>query len=313
MYEELRAKKESEKLNHQEPARGDQVATQQHCVPAMTLTQQKNSNVRLLACLVNEDGTDDSDYRFLVDGRHVKYVSTAPDTFCVDNLYELTFEPLVLGKHFPPLPIGDWNKGHVAKDPVTGKATFVMTEEVEFIGVKSLWHDVKLDELDFSHQDRLRQNVHIVTHPKINGGGPVLIKLAVWPWETDSIENETAVYQWICDKGIGPKFLGHLTEGPNRRVIGFITEWLEGSRPAGPGDLDDCKKTLARLHSLGIKHGDINRHNFLVREGHEVVLVDFQTTRRDCSQVEFEDEMNALKSNLESTDPRGGPGVRVRE
>ncbi|KAG6205554.1 hypothetical protein E4U35_002499 [Claviceps purpurea] len=310
MYEERRAKKESEKLNHQGPARGDQVATQQHCVPAMATHQQRNSNVQLLACLIDEDGTDDSEYRCLLDGRHVKYVSTAPGTFCVVQLYERTFEPLVLGKLLPPFPIGDWNKGHVARDPVTSKPTFIRTEEVLFAGVKSLWHDVKLDELEFSHQDRLRQNVHMVTHPKINGGGPVLMKLAVWPWEIGYIETETAAYQWICDKGVGPKFLGHLTEGPNGRVIGFITEWLDGTRPAGPRDLDDCKKTLARLHQLGIKHGDINRHNFLVREGHEVVLVDFETSRRDRPHVELEDEMDALKSSLESTDPRGGPAVR---
>ncbi|KAG6080936.1 hypothetical protein E4U33_007164 [Claviceps sp. LM78 group G4] len=249
----------------------------------MATPQQKNSNVRLLACLVDEYDTGDSDYRFLVDGRHVKD--------------DRTFEPILLSELFPPFPIGDWNNGRVARDPVTNKATFIRTEKVQFTEVKSVCHNVNFDELNFSPhpQGRLRQRVHVVVHPTINDGEPVLMKLAVWPWEIPCMETETAVYQWICDKG-----------GPNGRIIGFITEWLGGTRPAEPRDLDGCKKTLARLHQLGIKHGDINRRNFLVREreGHEdeVVLIDFETTRRDRPHVELEDEMKALKNSLDSAD-----------
>ena len=130
----------------------------------------------------------------------------------------------------------------------------------------------------------------------------MLVKFAVWPWEIPFMEVETAAYQWIRDSGIGPKFLGHLTEGRDGRVVGFVTEWVEGARAAGPGDIDGCKKALGRLHKLGIKLGDINRHNFLVRDRHDVVLVDFETAKRDCSATELEDEMNALESRLEGRD-----------
>ncbi|KAG6094982.1 hypothetical protein E4U30_002883 [Claviceps sp. LM220 group G6] len=283
----------------------------------MATPQQKNSNVRLLACEIDEDDTGDSEYRFLVDGRHVKYVTTAPGAFCGFE-DDRTFEPILLSELFPPFPIGDWNNGRVAKDPVTGKATFIRTEKVQFIEVESVWHNVKLNELDFSRnpEGRLRQGTHVVAHPTINGGEPVLMKLSVWPRYIPYMETETAAYEWICDKGIGPKFLGHLTEGSNGRIIGFVTEWLGGTRFAEPRDLDGCKKVLARLHQLGIKHGDINKYNFLVREGEghedEVFLIDFETARRDCPHVELEDEMKALKNSLESTDPRGGPAI-VRE
>ncbi|KAG6196806.1 hypothetical protein E4U10_000620 [Claviceps purpurea] len=239
------------------------------------------------------DEDDKADYRFLVDGRHVKYVSTAPGTFCDFDEVGRVFAPVLLGEIFPPFPIGDWNKGHVARDPITGKVTFIRTEKVLFAGVKSDWQTVKFDELEFSYQDRLRQRVRVVTHPKIN----------------DWIESEIAVYQRICDKGVGPKFLGHVTEGTNGRIIGFITEWVSGARSAEPRDLDDCRKALARLHQLGIKHGDINKHNFLVREGHEVVLIDFEVSRLDCSHLELEDEMSTLIDGLESTDPAGGQVV----
>ncbi|KAG6259195.1 hypothetical protein E4U24_007294 [Claviceps purpurea] len=273
----------------------------------MTTPQQKNSNVRLLACQVDEDDT--GDYRFLVDGRHVKYVSTAPGTFRGFHKAERTFARVLLGEIFPPFPTGDWNKGRVARDPVTGQVTFIKTEKVLFADVRSVWHTVKFDELEFSRQDELRQRVYVVTHPRINDGGPVLMKIAVWPQEIDWTETEIAIYQRICDKGVGPKFLGHVTEGTDGRVIGFITEWLGGARSAEPRDLEDCRKALARLHQLGIKHGDINKHNFLVREGHEVVLIDFEVSKLDCSRLELEDEMNALKNWLESTDPQGGTFV----
>ncbi|KAL2753123.1 hypothetical protein ACRALDRAFT_2112990 [Sodiomyces alcalophilus JCM 7366] len=267
--------------------------------------QQKNANVRLLACLVDEDDADDSDYRFLVDGKHVKYVTTSPGTFRGAE-DDRTFEPILLGELFPPFPTGDWNKGHAARDPDTGKATFVKTETVQFAGVKNVWHPVKLNELDFTRQDRPRQRVHVSTHPQVQGGKPVLVKLAVWPWEIPFVEAETAAYQWISGTGVGPEFLGHLTEGKDGRVVGFVAEWVESARAAGPGDFDGCKEALGRLHELGIKLGDINKHNFLVRDGHDVVLVDFETAKRDCSPAELEDEMSALMSNLEDTSFRGG-------
>ncbi|WYZ41167.1 hypothetical protein EsH8_V_000062 [Colletotrichum jinshuiense] len=264
----------------------------------MIAPQQQNANVRLLACLIDDDDADDSDYRFLVDKQHVKYVSTAPGAFAGAE-DDRTFEPTLLGELFPPFPTGDWNNGHVSRDPETKKATFVRTERVQFDGVKDLWHPVKLNELDFERQDRLKQRVHVSTHPDFKGGKPVLIKLAVWPWEIPSIQIETAAYQWISGSGIGPKFLGHLTEGKDGRVVGFVAEWVEGARAAGPGDIEGCKKALGRLHGLGIKLGDINKHNFLVREGYDVVLVDFETAKRDCLPAELQNEMSALKGSLE--------------
>ncbi|KAI3326055.1 hypothetical protein HD806DRAFT_432727 [Xylariaceae sp. AK1471] len=272
----------------------------------MTAPQPKNSNVQLLACLVDEDeDEEDSDYRFLVDGQNVKYISTAPGTFrgAEDNR---TFEPILLAKLLPSFPQGGWNKGHIARDNETGKATFVKTETVQLAGVRNLWHPVKLNELDFTRQVRVRQRVHVSTHPEVEGGRPVLVKLAVWPWEIPSMEVETAAYQWLNGSGIGPRFLGHLTEGRDGRVVGFVTELVEGARTAGPEDMDGCEKVLGRLHKLGIKHGDINKHNFLVHGEHEVVLVDYEVAKRGCSPTELEDEMSALKSSLESTSFRGG-------
>ena len=125
------------------------------------------------------------------------------------------------------------------------------------------------------------------------------------------MEAETTAYGSIRGSGIEPKFLGHVTEGKDGRVVGFVAEWVQDARAAGPEDLEGCRKALGRLHELGIKLGDINKHNFLVREGHDVVLIDFEFARK-CSPQELEDEMNGLEGSLEDSSFRGGVEV-VRE
>ncbi|KAM0352530.1 hypothetical protein ACHAPU_002199 [Fusarium lateritium] len=267
-------------------------------------SRQHNANVRLLACLVDEDDADDSDYRFLVDDKHVKYVTAAPGAF-LGAEEDRTFEPILLDELLPTFPAGDWNKGHVARDPTIGKATFLKTETVQFPGVGNCWHLARFNELEFTEKARLKQRVRVSSHPEINDGRPVLVKLAVWPWEISYVETETAAYERIKDRRIGPKFLGHVTEGKDGRVIGFVTEWVNGARIAELSDVKGCQKALRNLHQLGIKMGDINKHNFLVRDGNDVVLVDFETAELDSSVLELEKEMKALESSLEDTSGRG--------
>ena len=86
---------------------------------------QRNANVRLPACIVDED-----DYRFLIDEQHVKYLTTAPGAFRAANptRYDRISGPILLGELLPPFPAGDWNEEHVARDPETGMPTFVKTD-----------------------------------------------------------------------------------------------------------------------------------------------------------------------------------------
>lgn len=172
----------------------------------MDISKSNNPNVKLLACLVESDDAidpDDSHYRFLVDGEHVKYVSTAPGALAGD-VVDRTFGPVLLGKLLPPFPPGNWNKGYVAKDPETGEVVFTKTEIEIFPGVENLWHTTSLNELDFT-RDQVGQRVRMSQHPEINDGQPVLIKTGVWPWEIASIEAETAAYRHIHGKNIGPR------------------------------------------------------------------------------------------------------------
>lgn len=266
------------------------------------MTATANSNLELLTLLVDSNDEDESEYRFLVDGKHVKYITVEPGALPKDDR---TFTPVLLTL-LPTFPPGDWNEGHIAKHPDTGLLFFAWTKQSSLPGVENIWHPTRIDHLDLEYLQRIRQNVHVVQHRLFNN--PVLIKFTEFPWQTPYLEAETTAYEWINGKGIGPEFLGHLTEGG--RVNGFVLEYLEGASSAGPEDLAACQRSLTKLHSLGIKHGDINKHNFLMREG-EAILVDFESAERSQEREELALEIQRLEQSLSDPSTKGGVGKAV--
>ncbi|KAH9884599.1 hypothetical protein F4778DRAFT_556882 [Xylariomycetidae sp. FL2044] len=258
----------------------------------------KNSNVQLLANLVDSDDEEEGEYRFLVDGTHVKYVTVAPGVLPKDDR---SFAPAVLAG-LPPLPPSNWNTGHVGLDSASRKPVFLHTEKADLPGVKTIWHATSIDHLELREPKRLRQNIHIVSHPLFDRR--VVTKFTEFPWQTPYLEAETAAYQWIDGSDFAPRFLGHLTE--EGRVIGFVLEYIDNARAAGPGDLAACQNVLKKLHSLGIRHGDINRFNFLVQRDGRVVLLDIETAKKDASIDELEAEYQHLTESLQDPSMRGG-------
>lgn len=115
-----------------------------------------------------------------------------------------------------------------------------------------------------------------------------------------------ATYQSIKGAGIDPEFLGHVTEGKDGRAVGSFTEWIQGTRAVESKDIDGCKKALSRLHELSIKHGDVNRLNFLVRNENEVVLIDFEMSIRSCPVARLHDEASSFQSSPEDSGFRCG-------
>ncbi|KAI1195142.1 hypothetical protein F5X97DRAFT_335559 [Nemania serpens] len=260
-----------------------------------------NSNVHLLAALVDPNDEQKSEYRFLVDEEHVKYVTVDPGLFPNDDLI---FAPVLIPM-LPPFPPGNWNEGHISKDPLTQRPVFSRVTLSDFPGIRNTWYDRRIDHLELKKLDRVRQNIHRVTCPAFDF--PVLVKFAVFPWQKQFLEAETNAYEWIESKGIGPRFLGHLTEAG--RVFGFVMEHIDGARTAEPRDLAACQRILAKLHALGIKHGDINKHNFLIRNG-EAVLIDFETAQKCSEEAELESEYKHLELSLRDPSGRGG-AIRV--
>ncbi|KAK7420321.1 hypothetical protein QQZ08_010454 [Neonectria magnoliae] len=260
-----------------------------------------NSNVELLAALVDPDDGDDGEYRFLVDGRHVKYVSVSPGSLPQDDR---ALAPVLIPL-LPAFPAGDWNEGRVDKDTCTGSLGFGNLSKTALPGIGNVWHDTLVDHLELVRVERVRQTLHRVTHPRFDR--PVLAKFAQFPWEIPYFAAETTSYEWIHGRGVGPEFLGHIHE--DGRVIGFLLEEIPGVRPAEPGDLAACQRSLERLHALGIKHCDINRHNFLIREDNEAVLIDFETAQKCTDPEQLNAEYQDLQESLEDTSGRGGAGL----
>uniref|UniRef100_A0A0D2Y229 Protein kinase domain-containing protein n=1 Tax=Fusarium oxysporum (strain Fo5176) TaxID=660025 RepID=A0A0D2Y229_FUSOF len=242
-----------------------------------------NNNVRLLAVLADPESDEKSEYRFLVDGAHVRYVTL--DGGLIDPEHR-TYEPKLLPQ-LPVFPPGDWNEGRVGKDGHTGKPFFCETRR------------------STPPIERVRQTLYRVSHP--SSKTPVLAKFAQFPWEIPYFAAETTSYEWIHGQGIGPEFLGHIHE--NGRVIGFLLEEIHNARTAEPEDLAACQRSLQKLHDLGIVHGDINKHNFLIRQDGDAVLIDFETAYKCTDPDILDEEYRHVKESLEDTSGRGGAGM----
>ncbi|KAG8627883.1 hypothetical protein KVT40_003756 [Elsinoe batatas] len=252
------------------------------------------SAVKILQCSADE--ADDSEFRVLVDGKYVKYITIEHGVF---DVRDMCFFP-VLEQLLPPFPTGDWNEGRITLDGGV-KATFSELSKSELPSVSNIWHQGQIDYLDLTLGKMYNSNVREAALPEASAS--FIAKFACFPWQNHWIENETEAYSWIEGHNLGPKFLGHITE--HGRVMGLMVEKIEGTRHAGLKDLAACRQVLARLHALGIKKGDINRHNFLVRKG-QAFMIDFDGAEKCDDPEVLEAEMEALEAELQDVSGRGG-------
>lgn len=147
----------------------------------------------------------------------------------------------------------------------------------------------------------LRSNVYEATCDRFSE--TVIVKFARFPWEVAMLEKETLAYEWMEGHQVGPAFLGHLTE--EGRIVGFIVARISDFSHATPADYPLCESALSKLHQLGIKHGDTNKHNFLIH-GEKATLIDFDSAERGVSASELQDEARNLQDQLKDTLGRGG-------
>lgn len=249
-----------------------------------------------------DDGGDESFYRVLVDGKHFKYISIDSGVY---DIGDMTFVPALLPQ-LPQLPSGEWNLGHIAKGE-NGSPYFEWTVQKPFPSIQHTWHPVRVDYLSLSMGGMLFSNVYEATTPAFSD--PVVVKFARFPFEVDYYNQETQAYSWIKGHDIGPEFLGHVTEG--ERVIGFLLQKVPGHH-AGPADLPLCCAAVSRLHALGIHHGDLNKHNFMVQST-RAYLLDFESARKTDDLQELRLEMEGLEEKLCSNSRAGGKYVVALE
>ena len=253
---------------------------------------------------MSTDPEDISEFRILVDAKYIKYVTIASGLY--DEI-DLLFEPSLTEILSSVLPAGDWTHAHISQDILpreaidNGVPKTVEVSKPALPGINWTWHPVQIDYLDLQIGARLRSNVYEANHPSF--ARPIVVKFAKVAWEIPWLEAETAAYNWIDGHGIGPDFLGHLTE--RGRVIGFMMSRVEEARHATPQDFNLCRRALEMLHTLKIKHGDINKHNFLVHND-SVTLIDFDGAVKNATAEELRDELESLARQLSDTSGRGG-------
>jgi len=249
------------------------------------------------------DDNTESEYRIQVNNQ-VKYIVVQPGVYDFDEI--LSFPPALL-ENLPPFPPGNWTSMNVARSS-NGTATCTVSSK-PLEAVARIWHPEMIDVLGLKERGRFGARVRIVEWE----GREVVAKIARFDFEIRLVENETRVYEKLeNDKikhpdlaAISPPFLGHLTE--NGRVMGMLVEKLEGRR-ACIDDISACEIIVRRLHTLGIVHGDLNRHNFVVDDQSGVVhLIDFENAK-DHSEVKAKEEIDSLKDQLIEDTGRGGEG-----
>jgi tRNA A-37 threonylcarbamoyl transferase component Bud32 len=124
------------------------------------------------------------------------------------------------------------------------------------------------------------------------------------------VENETRVYEKLEKDKIrhpdlattSPAFFGHLIE--DERVMGMLIEKLEDRR-AHIKDISAFEAIVRQLHILGIIHGDLNRHNFVVdKQSGIVLLIEFENAK-DYSEIKTKEEIDSLRNQLAEETGRG--------
>jgi tRNA A-37 threonylcarbamoyl transferase component Bud32 len=84
------------------------------------------------------------------------------------------------------------------------------------------------------------------------------------------------------------------------------------ARHAETQDLQACRGLLSRLHDLGVRHGDTNRFNFLIRDS-KAILIDFDTAKKCDDRDLLLPELDSLTACFEDLSGRGGEGSSLKK
>jgi hypothetical protein len=258
----------------------------------------------VLDAIPNRPGRQYAYYRILVASSAIKYLAFLPPKPIFAAIPDVRGERL----GFTVVPRGDWNVGHLEHDTVTDRLVLQSTEKRALQGVADVWHLARVDCLSLGDalprdelQCALKMNAAI--YPGQFGASQVVVNMECYPDDIFGVIQETRVHSQIDGHGIGPKFLGHVTEN-TERVCGYMLESLP-ARPATIDDLQTCKSVLAKLHDRKIVYGHLSSQSFLIVDG-QALLHGFGGSFATDHQPLFEREMDSVEDVLR----RGSPSTQ---
>ncbi|KAI1148380.1 alpha-galactosidase A [Nemania diffusa] len=259
--------------------------------------------------ILSQEISDEEGMYRIRSGQLIYYLTISTDVFDEDTMCR----PYLLVPQLPSLSDIPWRKIKLARKE-NGSLDLIASHE-PLREITFTWHEKRIDVLSLPRTKRLRSGVFETVYE----GRAAVAKIACFEWHIPRLTRETWAHSVLTDSQqsgdglpIGPEFLGHLTE--NGRVIGFLMEKLEG-RFACLDDLPRCAALLRRLHGLGdlgLVHGDVNRYNFIVEEGHDgcVRLVDFEHAQ-DYDETLAQAELESLSAELTEETGRGSTTTTI--
>ncbi|EPE02778.1 alpha-galactosidase a precursor [Ophiostoma piceae UAMH 11346] len=226
----------------------------------------------MLQVLARQEVKGLPEYRFLADGKDIRYVTVPVASDCYS-------EKELVNMLRPIWPVGNWHRAVLCEcDECGWELEF---KSITWFGsaaaptVDGFLRQV-VDYSDLTIIIKTHRNMQVVTHPRFPGR-PLTFKLNAFPRDSGSLDRETEAYGWLQDapddvKDIVPTFVAHVSM--NGEIMGFLLEYVVGRAAySSSADVQACEKALQQLHSLGIEHGHISRRSFLIRTdsyGHDL-------------------------------------------
>ncbi|KAF2241476.1 hypothetical protein BU26DRAFT_544493 [Trematosphaeria pertusa] len=141
-----------------------------------------------------------------------------------------------------------------------------------------------LNVLDLDVRHRYKNRVSLIQFQSQRR----IFKFCPFEFELPYLAQEIKALTVLSSRGctLIPPVLNYVFERSKEQIIGFVCEELQG-RFAEPGDYDQCRDALQKLHSYGCVHGDLNKFNIiLTADGPR--FIDFEKSRLNTNLSDAE-------------------------